>query len=118
VSNEQKRYAIVVNDRAAQMLYTHIRFVANVSIPAARKLKTTLYDAIASLERMPFRCTVYRTHNTSDSYHQLIVGRYKLIFSINEKDMIVNIRYILDSRHDNDDLGKDNVRAFSDSLDS
>ena len=100
MNNEQKHYKIAIHDKAAQMLYVHIRFVANVSIPAARKLRTTLYDAMASLERMPFRCPVYRTHNTSDSYHQLIVGRYKIIFSVNVKDKIVNIRYIYDSRQE------------------
>ena len=100
MSNEQKRYIIIVHDRAAQMLYTHIRFVANVSVPAARKLRTTLYDAMASLGEMPFRCPVYRTHNTSDSYRQLIVGRYKIIFAVNEKDKIVSIRCILDSRQE------------------
>ena len=98
--DEQKQYTIVIHDKAAQMLYAHIRFVANVSIPAARKLRTTLYDAIASLKEMPRRCQVYHTHSTSDSYHQLITGRYKIVFAINEKEKIVNIRYILDSRQE------------------
>ena len=98
MSEDQKRYAVLVHDRAAQMLYAHIRFVANVSVDAARKLRGTLYHAIASLENMPLRCPAYRTQHTSDSYHQLIVGRYKIIFAIDERDSIVHIRYILDSR--------------------
>ena len=101
MSDDHKQYTIVIHSKAAQMLYTHIRFVANVSVPAARKLRVKLYNAIASLENMPFRCPAYRTHKTSDSYHQLIIERYKIIFIINEKDMTVNIRYILDSRQKN-----------------
>jgi len=102
VSDKQKRYTIVVHDKAAQMLYAHIRFMANVSVPAARKLKDKLYDAFTSLGKMPFRCPEYRTNNTLTNYHQLIVGRYKIIFAINEKNMIVSIRYILDTRQKND----------------
>lgn len=102
MSNEQNRYTVVVHDKAVQMLYSHIRFVANVSVSAARKLKSRLYDAFISLEKMPFRCPVYRTHNTSANYHQLIVGRYKIIFAVNEKNMVVSIRYILDTRRKND----------------
>jgi len=102
MSDDQKRYEIDVHDEAAQMLYAHVRFVANVSISAARKLRVTLYDAIASLKNMPFRCPVFRTKNTSDDYRQLVVVRYQIIFFINEKDLIVDIQYILDSRQSND----------------
>lgn len=100
MSDNQGQYTISIHDKAARMLYEHIRFVANVSIPAARKLRTTLYHAIYSLEEMPFRCPVYRTHRTFDNYHQLVVGRYKIIFTVNDKDMIINIKYILDTRQE------------------
>jgi len=99
---ERNQYSVVVHDEAALMLYSHVRFLANVSIPAARKLRATLYDAFSSLETMPHRCPVYRTRRTSKTYRQLVIGRYQIIFSINEDEGIVNIRYILDSRQDND----------------
>jgi plasmid stabilization system protein ParE len=92
----------MVHDKAAQMLYTHISFLANVSIPAARKLRAKLYKAILTLEKMPYRCPVFKTNKTSCEYRQLVIGRYKIIFAINEKDATVNIKYILDSRQDND----------------
>ncbi|MCL2544319.1 MAG: type II toxin-antitoxin system RelE/ParE family toxin [Clostridia bacterium] len=102
MSEDQKIYAIDMQDKAAQMLYAHVRFVANVSVSAARKLRVTLYEAIDTLKKMPLRCPVFRTRNTSDDYRQLIVGRYQIIFVVDERDSIVHIRYILDSRQRND----------------
>jgi plasmid stabilization system protein ParE len=97
-----RRYKVVVHDDAAQMLYSHVRFLANVSIHAAKKLRTALFGAFASLENMPQRCPVYRTPRTRGTYRQLIVGRYQIVFSINEEDSTVSIHYILDSRQNND----------------
>ena len=102
MSDDQKEYIIEVHDDAAQMLYDHARFVANVSIPAAHKLRDTLYNAIASLKTMPERCPVYRAGIASGTYRRLIVGRYQIFFSINEISGTVSIRYILDSRQDFD----------------
>ena len=102
MSNDSQRYTVIVQDNAKRMIYGHIRFVAKVSVLASRKLRCTLYEAIASLGNMPFRCPEYPMRNTSKIYHQLIVGRYKIIFSINANDMSVNVRYILDSRREYD----------------
>ena len=55
MSAEPKKYRVVVHDDATQMLYSHVRFLANVSIPAAQKLRTALYEAFTSLEVMPYR---------------------------------------------------------------
>lgn len=102
MNDEQKQYIVVVHDDAAHMLFSHVRFLANVSIPAARRLRTALVDAFASLENMPHRCPVYRTRKTANAYRQLIIGRYQVVFSINEEENTVHIRYILDSRQNND----------------
>jgi len=93
-----KTYTIVVHDDAAQMLYSHIRFVANVSKSAAHKLRKALYEGIMSLGNMPYRCPIYRTQRVSDIYRHLVVGRYQIIFSINEDTSTVNAEYVLDSR--------------------
>ena len=102
IDDVQKHYVIEVHDDAKEMLLSHIRFVANVSLPAARKLRTTLYNAIESLMTMPYRCPVFQTRRAIGVYRRLIIGRYQIIFSINDIDSIVTIRYILDSRQDND----------------
>lgn len=100
--SRNKLYSVVIHDDAAQMMYSHVRFLANVSIPAARNLERTLNKAFRSLETIPYRCPVFQTHRTRDAYRRLIVGRYQVIFSVNEPDSIVKVCYILDSRQDND----------------
>ena len=102
IDDAEKQYVIEVHDYANDMLLSHIRFVASVSVPAARKLRNTLYNAIKSLETMPHRCPVYQTRRAFGSYRRLIIGRYQIIFSINDIEGIVLIRYILDSRQDID----------------
>ena len=102
MSSARKQYRVVVHDDAAQMLYSHMRFLANVSIPAARKLESSLHKAFKSLESMPHRCPVFQTRRTRDAYRRLIIGRYQVIFSVNETDGIVNVRYIYDCRQDNE----------------
>ncbi|MDR0469312.1 MAG: type II toxin-antitoxin system RelE/ParE family toxin [Peptococcaceae bacterium] len=102
--DETKTYTVVIHDDAAQMLYSHIRFIANVSISAAHKLRDTLQKGFLSLESMPYRCPVYRTHRTADTYRHLIVGRYQVIFSIDEDESTVAIQYIIDSRQVHDSL--------------
>ena len=102
MSEVKKQYKVVVHDDTKLMLYSHVKFLANVSIPAARKLRVALYEAFASLETMPHRCPLYRTLRTSDTYRQLVIGRHQAIFSIYEEKRIVSIRYILDSRQHND----------------
>jgi plasmid stabilization system protein ParE len=101
MNNETKKYKIVIHDKAAQMLYRHVGFVANVSVSAAGRLRETLYKSMTSLETMPYRCPEYFTVRVKGAYRKLAAGRYQIIFSVNEEENIVNIRYILDSRQDN-----------------
>ena len=102
MNDVSKQYSVIIHDDAAQMLYSHVRFLSNVSIPAARKLRSALFDAFTSLKKMPHRCPLLHTNRTQGAYRRLIVGRYQVVFSINEEDRTVKICYVLDSRQDND----------------
>ena len=44
MSGDLKEYGIEIHDDAKQMLLEHVRFVANVNVLAARKLRSILYD--------------------------------------------------------------------------
>ena len=48
-----KKYKVIVSDRAKRMLGTHIRFMAQVNKDAAKTKKQELMEAMRSLERMP-----------------------------------------------------------------
>ena len=50
-----KKYQVIVSDRAKRMLGTHIRFMSQVNKDAAVVKKKELVTAMRSLERMPQR---------------------------------------------------------------
>ena len=102
MNDRHKQYKVVVHDEAAEMLYSHIKFLTKVSVPAARKLRAALQKGMSSLNSMPHRCPIFKTHSTSNVYRQLVIGRYIALYSIDEINGIVNINHILDTRQDND----------------
>jgi len=102
MGGEPKKYSVKISDRAKFMLLNHFHFLANVSPDAARKTRDAIYNGCASLETMPHRCPKYRTNRTANNYRQLIIGRYQVVFSVDESDDTVYVEYILDSRQSNE----------------
>jgi len=97
-----ERYTVKINKNALKMMDRHLMFLADINVDAAKRLADELTDSLVSLETMPNRCPKFRTHRTDEPYRQLIVGRYQIIFSINEEKNIVSVKHILDSRQNND----------------
>ena len=102
MSDEQKRYLVTIDEEALVMMDNHLDFLSNVSMEAAEKLANQLTKGMASLEFMPQRCPAYRTIQTAGNYRRLILGRYQIIFSINEASGTVKVKYILDSRQNSE----------------
>ena len=100
--DEPKKYRVQFSDRAKFMLFNHFQFLSNVSVSAARNMREKIYKNCASLEFMPQRCPRYHTIRATGDYRQLIIGIYQVIFSIDEVNDIVNVKYILDSRQNNE----------------
>ena len=48
-----KRYKVIISDKAMSMLASHVRFLAQVSVNAAAKLKAELIKEMQSLDYMP-----------------------------------------------------------------
>ena len=76
-----KKYKVIVSDRAKRMLGTHIRFMAQVNKDAAKTKKQELMEAMRSLERMPQRFPFF------EEAYQI-------------QDDTVYVDYILDCRKD------------------
>jgi len=97
---KKPQYKVIVSDRARQMLAGHVRFLANKSPVAARKIKNDLMDAIRSLYQMPERCPYLNTEFISiNKYHKMFVEKwYLILYQI--KDQTVYVDYILDCRQD------------------
>jgi hypothetical protein len=100
MGSTNKLYAVIVSDRATDMLMQHVRFMVQISLQAADKLRTEIIEAVKSLESFPERNSwlsgpVLPAHK----YRRMIISkRYLLIYQI--KDDAVFIEYILDCRQD------------------
>ncbi|HAG08885.1 MAG TPA: plasmid stabilization protein [Desulfotomaculum sp.] len=97
---KKPQYKLIVSDRARQMLAGHVRFLAQKSPTAARKVKNDLMDAIRSLhqaqERFPFLDAEFIPPN---KYHKMFVEKwYLILYQI--KDQKVYVDYIMDCRQD------------------
>ena len=95
-----KKYKVIVSDRAKQMLGTHIRFMAQVNKEAAIAKKKELITAMRSLESMPQRFPFFEeSYIPPNKYHTMFVEKwYLILYQI--KDNTVYVDYILDCRKD------------------
>lgn len=96
----EKKYNVVVSDRAKRMLGTHIRFMAQVNKEAAAKKKKEILSAMRSLSRMPQRFPFFEEmYIPSNKYHKMFIENwYLVLYQI--QDDTVYIEYVLDCRKD------------------
>ena len=95
-----KKYKVIVSDRAKRMLGTHIRFMAQVNKDAAKTKKQELMEAMRSLERMSQRFPFFEeAYIPTNKYHKMLVSKwYLVLYQI--QDDTVYVDYILDCRKD------------------
>ncbi len=96
--NKDKRYMVIVSDRAADMLLSHIRFIAQANIEASDRLRIEIIEAAKSLEQFPERNPWLSDPVLPvNKYRKMVISRrYLLIYQI--RDDVVFIEYILDCR--------------------
>lgn len=95
-----KKYQVIVSDRAKRMLGAHIRFMAQANKDAAIAQKKTLMAAMRSLSQMPQRFPFFEAvYIPPNKYHKMFVAEwYLILYQI--QDDTVYIDYILDCRQD------------------
>jgi plasmid stabilization system protein ParE len=95
-----KRYRVIIPERAGEMLVQHARFLAQVNTQAADKLRIDVIEAAKSLQEFPERGSrLTDPALPANKYRKLLVDkRYLLIYQI--KDNTVYIDYIVDCRQD------------------
>lgn len=95
-----KKYKVIVSDRAKRMLGTHIRFMAQVNKDAAKTKKQELMEAMRSLERMSQRFPFFEeAYIPTNKYHKMFVAKwYLVLYQI--QDDTVYVDYIFDCRKD------------------
>lgn len=95
-----KKYKVIVSDRAKRMLGTHIRFMTQVNKAAAKTKKKEIMDAMRSLDFMPQRFPFFQeTYMPVNKYHKMFVAKnYLILYQI--QDDTVYVEYIVDCRED------------------
>ena len=96
--SDNKRYKVIVSDRAKRMLGTHIRFMAQVDKQAAAAKKKEIMTAMRSLSQMPQRFPFFEEqYITPNKYHKMFIEKwYLVLYQI--QDDTVYVDYILDCR--------------------
>lgn len=96
----EKKYKVVVSDRAKQMLGMHIRFMAQVNKKAASAKKKEILSAMRSLSQMPQRFPFFEEmYIPPNKYHKMFIDNwYLVLYQI--QDDTVYIEYVLDCRKD------------------
>ena len=81
----------------------HARFLAQVSIPAAQRLRNAYQSALKSLEQNPERWGLYRPDNNfkEELRYLLFSDRYRIVFEIVDKAV-----YVYDVQDARQDAGK------------
>ena len=94
------KYKVIISDRAKEMLAMHIRFLSQVNLTAAKKLKVRLIEAMRSLQEMPQRYPFFNErYMPANKYHKLYVEKwYLVLYQI--KDEYVYVDWIVDCRQD------------------
>lgn len=93
-------YTVKITETAWEMLISHARFLANVSVPAANGLIDTFVEITDSLAAMQER-NPWLEHDAIpfQRYRKLLFGKhYMALYQIQENTVYVTA--VVDSRHD------------------
>ena len=100
MENQNKKYQVIVSERAAQMLVSHAAFLAQVSPEAAERLTVEFEKAANLLETTPQRCSwLTGEYIPRNAYRFILFEKWDMIiFQI--IDHIVYADYVVDCRQD------------------
>ena len=100
MSGEVKKYNVIIQDRAVEMLVHHARFLAQASEAAADRLTEEFVKKAKTLEIMPERCPwLFSPYIPAHKYRKIIFEKhYMLIFQVIGD--IVYIDAMIDCRQD------------------
>ena len=95
-----KKYKVIVSDRAKRMLGAHIRFMAQVNKDAASTKKKEIITAIRALNHMPQRFPFFEeAYIPPNKYHKMFIEKWYLILYQIQDDPVY-VEYIVDCRKD------------------
>jgi hypothetical protein len=86
------KYDVIVSRKADEMLVSHARFLAQVSIPAAKVLRHEFYSVLVRLKENPFQFQLEEDLGLPGGKYRRVVfaKRYKAVFSVFENSVFVD----------------------------
>ena len=98
---KMKKYNHQISQIARELTGQHIRFLANVSPDAARKLNDAISSTIRAIRTNPFQFPIWQSPiELPHEYRKAVVNKHHLILYFVEGNFI-HIDYIFDTRMDN-----------------
>ena len=94
----EKRYKVIVSSEAAQMLVSHARFLAQVSLEAAENLIDEYSEKVKSLELLPDRNPWVSDPMMPHGHYRklLLAKRYLILYKV--LDVEVRVEAVVDCR--------------------
>ena len=87
------KYSVVVSRRADEMLIRHAKFLARVSVPAAKRMVSEFELVLDSLEKNPYQYPVDEDYNLPRGMYRkaLFCKWYKALFSVNNTRVFLDV---------------------------
>jgi len=95
-----KRFKVILSHEAELMLVEHMRFLANVSVPASKRFLASFKEAKKSLSAFPLSGP-YEDEDLlpPETYRRyLFYGRYKILYEVGKNEIYIDA--IVDCRQD------------------
>lgn len=94
------KYVVIVSRRADEMLIRHAKFLAQVSVPAAKRMVSEFERVLGSLEENPFQYPVDDDCNLPEGLYRkaLFCKWYKALFSVDDPRVFLDT--VVDCRQD------------------
>ena len=85
-------YKIILAKRARFQLLNHISFLSRVSLPAAKRLRSSFNDVLFRLKENPFQFPIDPIFAELNLQYRkaLFEGRYKVLFIVCNRDVIID----------------------------
>ena len=95
------RYSVIVSQRADEMLITHARFLAQVSVSAAKRMTDEFEKILDTLENNPYQFPAETDYAIPSGYRKALFSKwYKAVFSVDERKKEAYLDAVLDCRQD------------------
>lgn len=95
------KYAVIVSQRADEMLVKHARFLARVRVSAAKRMVDEFEQVLDTLEENPYQFPAEEEYDLPAGYRKALFCKwYKAVYLVDESERKVYLDAVLDCRQE------------------